>query len=481
MSRGSIVLSSELKPYLVLATYMLIAGAATAHALLAKRDVRAALGWIAVAWLSPFVGGFLYYVFGINRVARRAVKFENLGWEPGESPGSTAQPQGSTNIEALANIGMQVTGSLLTPGNRASILRGGDESYPAMLAAIRSAEKSVALASYIFRRDTVGREFVDALIEAQRRGISVRVLIDGFGGGYLFQRTFRRLKAAHVPVSLFLHTWMPWRMPILNMRNHKKLLIVDGAIGFTGGLNIGMENSTRHARENDVAYVDDIHVRVEGPVTRQLMDAFARDWNFITSETLDDGTWWPTPRTVGQVFARGFHSGPDEDIDKLETILGAALAQARARVRIVTPYFLPDQRLQFALAQAALRGVDIDIVLPERCNYTIMDWAMRAHLRFFTDIPASLYFSPLPFDHAKLMTVDGEWCLVGSSNWDTRSLRLNFEFDLEFYDKALTADIDSLIDRKIAQSRRVSPDLLATARKWVRLRDAAARLLLPYL
>ena len=174
----------------------------------------------------------------------------------------------------------------------------------------------------------------------------------------------------------------------------------------------------------------------------------------------------PGGRTIapaGPVFARGIRSGPDADIYKLETILGAALAQARNRVRIVTPYFLPDQRLQFAIAQAGLRGVKVEILIPEHCDYVFLDWAMRAHLRFFEDVPAAVYFTPPPFNHAKLMTVDGQWCLIGSSNWDTRSFRLNFEFDLECYDRALTADIDALIEKKIAQCRKVDLAALAAA------------------
>jgi len=347
-----------------------------------------------------------------------------------------------------------------------------------MLAAIRGARRSIALASYIFRNDTIGRSFIAALVDAQRRGVEVRVLLDGVGTGYFHVATVRSFRAGGVPVARFLHTWVPWRMPFLNMRNHKKLLVVDGETGFCGGLNIGIENSARLAKEK---HIDDVHLRVEGPVVRQFMDTFAQDWSFATDETLDQDIWWPAIGQAGTVFARGVHSGPDADIDKLEAILGAALAQATTCVRIVTPYFLPDQRLEFALAQARLRGVRVDIVIPERCNYFFMDWAVRAHLRFFSDANVNIFLSPMPFDHSKLMTVDGEWCLGGSSNWDARSLRLNFEFDIECYDRALTADIDALIDGKIARARKLPMETLAAAPAWAKLRDAACRLMLPYL
>ncbi len=466
--------------FLFVTIYALIAVAVTAHVLLTKSDVRAALAWIAVAWLSPYFGAFLYFVFGINRVTRRALHLARRDSTREGDTSSAAQPDVQENICALAAASQRVTGSPLIAGNEISIYHGGDEAYPVMLEAIRNARTSIALASYIFRHDATGRAFVEALVGAHKRGVAVRVLIDSVGSGYFWSGALRDLQASRVPTARFLHTWVPWRMPFLNMRNHKKLLIVDGTVGFTGGLNIGADHSRRLAKKRN-EYVDDVQVRIEGPVVRQLMDTFAHDWSFTTDEVLDQDIWWPDINPAGQVFARGIHSGPDADIYKLETILGAALAQARTRVRIVTPYFLPDQRLQFAIAQAGLRGVTVEILIPEHCDYIFMDWAMRAHLRFFEDVPAEVFFTPAPFNHAKLMTVDHEWCLVGSSNWDARSFRLNFEFDLECYDRALTTEIDALIDQKIMHCRKVDLSALADAPQWEQLRDAACRLLLPYL
>ncbi len=462
--------------------YVLIAAAVTVHVLQTKSEVHAALAWIAVAWLSPFFGAFLYFVFGINRVSRRGLHLAKRNHLEDAAAGPDAQPDMTDNICALAAASQRVTDSPLIAGNAVSVYHGGDEAYPAMLEAIHNAQHSAALASYIFRHDATGRAFIAALVAAQARGVAVRVLIDSIGSGYVWSGTLRELQAGGVPSARFLHTWLPWRMPFLNMRNHKKLLIVDGQVGFTGGLNIGADHSRRLTRKRkEKEYVDAVQARIEGPVVRQLMDTFARDWSFTTGEVLDQEIWWPDIPPAGRVLARGIHSGPDADIYKLETILGAALAQARRRVRIVTPYFLPEQRLQFAIAQAGLRGVKVEILIPAHCDYPFLDWAMRAHLRFFEDVPASVYFTSAPFNHAKLMTVDEQWCLIGSSNWDTRSFRLNFEFDLECYDRALTTKIDALIEKKIAQSRKVDLDRLAAAPQWIQVRDAAFRLLLPYL
>jgi cardiolipin synthase len=458
--------------------HVLVAGSVTVDVLLKKSDVRGALGWIGAAWFSPFLGGLLYYLFGINRVTRRALKMSRLGSVLASPPASILLQEAPEHICELFEASARVTGKPLTGGNALRVLEGGDAAYPEMLKAIAGAKRSIVLTSYLFRNDAAGNQFADALIAAKTRGVEVRVLLDSVGIGYFYPRIFYRMRAAGVPAARFLHTWLPWRMPFLNMRNHRKILVVDGAHAYMGGMNIGAENSRKlHPKD----YITDIHFGVEGPVVRLLMDAFARDWSFTTGETLDEDFWWPKLESAGPVYARGLSSGPDADIYKLEMILGAALSLAKKRVRILTPYFLPDARLQFAIAQACLRGVAVDIVIPERCNYLVMDWAMRAHLRFFRHMAVHIYTTPLPFDHSKLCTLDGGWCLIGSSNWDARSFRLNFEYDLECYDPGLVEKLDGIIDAKIAGGTRMNVKALTERPVLIRLRDAAARLAMPYL
>jgi cardiolipin synthase len=211
------------------------------------------------------------------------------------------------------------------------------------------------------------------------------------------------------------------------------------------------------------------------------MASFAEDWWFTRAEELAGELWFSAPEACGPSAARGIDSGPDEDLGTVETILAAAIGQARTAIRVVTPYFLPSARLMSALALAALRGVRVDIVMPERSDHLALDWAVRAHLGFLDPPGVAVHLVPLPFDHAKLATVDGGWCLIGSPNWDTRSLRLNFEFALECYDPALVATLDHLIDQRIAGARRLAPGELASRPIAWKLRDAAARLMLPYL
>jgi cardiolipin synthase len=449
----------------------------TGHALLTKEDSRGAVAWIGIAWLSPLIGSALYGAFGINRIARKAGQLSYL-YRPGRpapEPGAGPEPEVPVNVGWIAEVGRRVTGRRLTAGNALRPLATGDAAAHAMLAAIGEARESVALASYIFEDDRTGRAFANALAAAQDRGVVVRVLIDGVGGGYLSYPMVKRLRRMGVPVASFLHYWLPWRMSFLNLRNHKKLLIVDGRRAFTGGMNIADDTMAEPPR------IRDTHAELAGPAVRHLMESFADDWSFTTGEILSDARWWPEPSSAGRVSARAITSGPDEDMGSLETLLGTALVEARRRIRIVTPYFLPDRHLQMALEVAALRRVEVEIVIPERTNKRLVDWAVRANLSMLAGAAYTVYLAPQPFDHSKLMTIDGALCLIGSSNWDVRSHRLNFELDLETYDAGLTAEVDRLIDDKIAVARHLDMRSLTDRPKWEQLRDAGARLFLPYL
>lgn len=452
-----------------------LALAVTVHALLRKRRVSVAVGWIGLAWLSPIFGSALYLLLGINRVYRRARRMRTRPSEAVPPPDADDEvvPEALWPLDRAIR---RITGAPALMGNRVRMFRNGDEAYPEMLAAIREARSSVAMSSYIFHDDETGREFCDALAEARGRGVEVRVIIDGIGGGYFLTPAFRRLKAVGVPAALFMHSALPWRMPFLNLRNHKKVLILDGRTAFTGGLNIAQANRVSTGPEHPIR---DIHFHLEGPVVDQLATAFAADWAFADGENLDGPPWFVEAEAVGGTVARAVTSGPDADVQKIEQVVIQALGCARRRVRIATPYFLPDELVTGALTQAATRGVTVEVVIPAVSDHRAIDWAMRAHLDLLIGAGVRVYLDRGAFDHAKAMVVDDVWCFVGSANWDMRSFRLNFELNVEIIDADLAGRIDAFIRGKMDQ--RLTAQDLADRSLPVRLRDAAVRLLLPYL
>ncbi|HTI00316.1 MAG TPA: phospholipase D-like domain-containing protein, partial [Acidisoma sp.] len=433
---------TRIKPSLELSLGLVIALAVTIHVLQTKRDVAAATAWIGLAWFAPFFGGFSYFVLGINRVRRRALRLR--GGSTGRSNRRHAGRRAAEDhrLAALqAGIG-HICGRQIETGNRIEILHNGDEAYPAMLAAIDAAERSIGLSSYIFRADTIGERFVTALARAMQRGVAIRVIVDGIGSGWLRSPAYHRLRAAGIPAGRFMHSSMPWRMPFLNLRSHKKILVVDGRIGFTGGVNVADQNVLATDPKDPI---QDTHFRVEGPVVSQLAYAFGRDWEFVSGEELDGEAWYPALDQTGDIIGRVLTAGPDEDIEKIEFAVLQAVACARHRIQVMTPYFLPDQRVITALVLAAQRGVAVDVVIPRKGVHRLLDWAVRANVGPLLESGVRIWRCPPPFRHSKVMVVDGEWSLIGSSNWDMRSFRLNFELCIEAYDKGLAKVLSDLI------------------------------------
>jgi cardiolipin synthase len=312
-----------------------------------------------------------------------------------------------------------------------------------------------------------------------KRGVEVRVLIDGVGVRYSRPSIVRALRAQGIPVALFLPTtYLPWRHSYFNMRNHRKLLVVDGEVGFCGGMNIRDSCVLALKKEYPVA---DLHFRFRGPVVAQMMTALAFDWTFTTREQLAGPAWFPPLANAGDVLARGIPDGPDEDFEALIIAILGALSQATHSVRIVTPYFLPDPTLIDALRVAALRGVQVDVLLPARGNLRFVQWAATAQLSQIVRWGCRVHLSPPPFDHSKLFLVDGTWAMVGSANWDPRSLRLNFEYVVECYSPEFVARLDKVFEEKLAASRPLTLEDLDARSLPVKLRDGVVRLAQPYL
>jgi cardiolipin synthase len=487
-------------PLVTMLVGIVLSVVASIHAVTTKREVRAAIGWVGLVWLVPYVGAALYAVAGVNRIRRRGGRIRRrmhrlhpgssipplaLGAHREAPPVATPSardealipPEDRRTLAGLARTIHEVTGLPLLDGNRVEMLVNGDEAYPAMLAAIDVAERTIGLSTYIFDQDEAGEPFVEALDAARRRGVEVRVLLDAVGALYSTPHTPHVLSARQIENATFLHSVLPWRAPYVNLRNHRKLLVVDGRTGFMGGLNIRSGSVTS---SGDLA-IQDLHFEIEGPVVAHLAETFAGDWVFTTQERLEGTAWFPSLEPCGEVSARGIADGPDEDFGVLRWSLLAALAAAERSVRIVTPYFLPDQTLVAALNLAALRGVTVDIVVPEENNLRIVGWAMLGQIRQVLKFGCRVWLSAPPFDHSKLMVVDGAWTLFGSANWDPRSLRLNFEFDVEAYDDGLAARSEREVWHKIDRCRRLTIEEV-DAWSWPkRIRNGVAWLGSPYL
>jgi cardiolipin synthase len=468
------------------ATACLALGAiAAGHAVMYKRDPKSAAIWVLVSLTLPIIGPWLYWGFGINRIERQAVEHLGRRDRPFDLP-HLADAHGSPDLlgeavghlVSLRTVADRVTRLPLLPGNEITPLHNGEQAYPRMLEAIAGAERSVTLASYIFDSGEVGRDFAETLGRASQRGARVHVLVDGIGALGHFSRMGRLLLKAGAEVKAFFPLRFPFGRVRLNLRNHRKILVVDGHTGFTGGMNI----SARHLMERSTPKrVEDLHFKITGPVVAEMQHTFVEDWALVTNEALQGDAYFPELSATGPALCRGISSGPDEDFEDIHWILQAAFTSAQQSVRIVTPYFAPTSPLISGMAMAALRGIEITLILPSLVDRPYMRWAADAYLWQFLEHGVRVFRRPPPFVHTKLLIVDERWILLGSANLDRRSVRLNFEFNVEAYDVELARDLCKWLDGLIASAQPVTLQQVDSRPMWRRLRDGLAKVASPHL
>ncbi|SCX08528.1 Major cardiolipin synthase ClsA [Agrobacterium sp. DSM 25558] len=475
----------------ILATLSIVMGAIAAiHATMTKQEVRTALGWVGVILLSPFVGAAIYGVAGINRIRR-----SSLGQQRSLMHGTIMDRVALFDADddlviarfgrrflAMKNVGDRVTRNALTTGNVVEPLSSGDEAYAAMLEAIANAKRSIILETYIFDQDGIGLRFVEALSNAQHRGVEVRILVDAVGARYSVPSIMPGLQKLGIKAAVFNgNVIIGLRLPYANLRTHRKILVVDGRVAFTGGMNI-REGFTqefsgdRHAR--------DTHFRVTGPLVADLFTVAAEDWRFTTRELLDGPVWdvtLPDGEPGSPILGRVVASGPDNSIETSHKMLMGAFSIARSSIRIMSPYFLPDRELISALTTAARRGVQVDIIVPANNNLTLVDHAMTAQFDQMLKSYCRIWRATGPFNHSKLLVIDDRWSYVGSSNLDPRSLRLNFEVDIEVIDEGLANAVSQRFGDAMENAKQVKLEELRARPFLMRLFERVLWLASPYL
>lgn len=456
------------------------------HALLHKRDSRAALGWIAIILFMPPVGLPLYWLFGIARIDSQAVRLMEKaaqkvmgGLVDLHGKSLTEKPEGFIDKDEvphawhyLVNPGSSITGRCMLEGNDLTVLHNGEAAYPVMLKAISEAKERVFLSSFIFGYDEVGKSFAAALRAAAERGCDVRLLMDGVGSFHLWPSWRKRL-GPDVKLAYFLPPRLIPPQFSINLRTHRKVLICDSETGFTGGMNISQNHLANLKRRSRV---QDVHFRCLGPIAQQLEIAFLMDWSFATGDHANF-TVHPVKKQgsslVPHPHGRPRHARGHHPRSRLRPDFGGAAFRADQ-----SPYFLPPHRLHGELVSAVLRGVDVSVILPGENNHRLVDWAMRHQMPMLADRGVKIYRQPPPFAHTKLLLIDGEYTLLGSANLDPRSLNLNFELVMEVLDLRLAEQLSAFYDE--VRSRSVSVPTTYPALPY-RLRNAASWIFSPYL
>ena len=465
--------------------------------LLRRKEPASTIAWILTLVFLPAIGAFLFVAFGSERVrvpARRKrehdaiVRAELIVLAPGvvatadDSAPLTALAAGATELElGLFKVGAHLTHGRPTSGNRIVPLFGGNDAYAAIGAAIDAAVHHVHAEYYLIRNDATGDWFKERLIAAAERGVEVRLLCDGYGCFAVHASYFRALKKAGVRVGTFLPMRSVLLQPV-NLRNHRKIVVVDGTVAFTGGLNIGDEY---RGMMKGVGQWRDVHLRIEGGATRDLQRVFYQDWFFTTGEALRGPAYFPVLSRAsappGNATIAIVPSGPDTRNEAIERIFFGAIAGARHKVWMTTPYFVPDQAINVAMELAAMRGVDVRIILPGHSNHAVTFHAGRSFYDPLLEAGVKIYEYVPGMVHAKTMVVDGAVSLVGSANMDLRSFRLNFEVHALAHDPELAARLERTFEEDLSQSRLVLLEEWRRRGGRLRIYEGASRLVSPLL
>jgi cardiolipin synthase len=465
----------------------LVALALIPFVLMRRKEPAATIAWLLVLVFVPGVGAVLYLLFGRSRVrwsamrkrqADEALEGHLIGFRAKPSQVRAVPVPVAGKSAGLFRVSEVLSQGRSTARNRVDVLAGGAATYAAIGEAIDAAQHHVHAEYYLIRPDTTGAWFLEKLMTAAKRGVQVRLLCDGWGCLALPRAWLRDLREHGVLVTYFFPVSKLLMQPV-SLRNHRKIAVVDGRTAFTGGLNIGDEYL---GKSPSVGAWRDTHIRVHGPAVRDLQSVFLRDWFFSSKEIVRDPGFFPAiGEHAGEAVAAVLTSGPDTDSEAIHRVFFGAIALARERILITTPYFVPDRSLVVALQMAALQGVEVRIILPGRSNHRVTFHAGRAFYEELIEAGVHIHEYLPGMIHAKSVVVDGDIALVGSANMDLRSFRLNFEVHTLIADEYTARSLEEAFRADLAQTREVDLDTWRARSAALQVAEGAARLVSPLL
>ncbi len=453
--------------------------------LLQKKSPVSTLAWIWAVLLFPGFGALVYLVFGADRIRRQRLRRrEQFHANQERAAGrdahaaAVADPLPERDRE-LVTLVSRINRLPSTRGNETVVLDGGAIFFADLIAAIDAAREHVHVMFYIWRNDAAANRLLDALVRAVERGVIVRLLLDEIGCLFTPTRTFARFRAAGGNFAWFLTLIPERKLLLLNLRNHRKLVVVDGRTAWVGGMNVGDEY-IGGALEFPVWR--DTQLRLAGPAVTALQEIFADDWFFATKQRIVAPKFYPAlaPRAVGEVVQL-VSGGPDNRVSECGLTVVALLHHARGRAWLASPYLVPDASLLDAIGLAALRGVDVRLLVPAQSDHRWLTHVTRSYYdELFAKGVRVFEFQP-GMMHSKLVTIDGRWSMIGSANLDIRSFRLNYELNALVLSEERTAEVEALFERDFAESRERTAREFARRSTLQKLTEAALRPFAPLL
>jgi len=449
------------------------------------REPQSMISWSLVFIFLPVLGPILFFMMGEEKLRRLRLRRRLRRNTPANNAApnvSQPDPEPSFEIPAFLYGFIQMATRLslrrATDGNQVTIYHTGKDSFLALLDAVSQAKSHVHLEYYIFHADETGHQLGNILIYKAKQGIECRLLVDFIGCWGRKRWIFlEKLRKAGVEIGYFLPV-VPWKGRVrMNFRNHRKIAVIDGSIGFTGSQNIGDEYV---GLSKEFSIWHDTHLKIIGPAVADLQETFINDWLYATKRLLRKSVYYPQLTTQGTQVVHIVPSGPDTNTKILHHLLFAVISAARRSVHIATPYFVPDNTMLLALEAAAYRGVEVVILVPSELDMPLTLWAGRSYYRDLLLSGVDIYEYQAGMMHSKVVIVDDAWGMVGSANMDVRSFRLNFETSVFLYNQELAKQLEDNFQSMLVDAKQV--ELADTFHSFgISLREGFARLISPIL
>jgi len=456
---------NDILQYLFLMVYAITVLSTVFAIVMEKRDPHKTLAWVLLILLVPILGIVWYLVFGQNYRKRkmfsrkglidlariRALSEDQLLDLSNRTFHKNSALAGSLNIIKLL---LKNSKALLTQHNRVDILNDGLATFEAMLSALERAEHHIHLDFFKIADDEIGNQVRRILVRKAREGVKVRIIYDDVGSWHLTRRYIRTLREAGAEILPFMPVRFPYFTSKVNFRNHRKILVIDGKVGFVGGLNIA-DKYLKGTRR--FPFWRDTHLRLEGEAVRSLQTVFITDWYFVSGEIITHRKkYFPDYQVEETNYVQITASGPDSDWANIMQAFFVAITNARKNIYITTPYFSPNESILTALVTAALRGVDVRIILPYYSDSTVSYWNSVSYVTELLEAGIRVFLYKKGFIHAKLLMVDGTFSTVGSANMDMRSFDIDFEVNALIYSRKITARLESTFEEDMKNSVEVN-------------------------
>lgn len=464
---------------------------AAALVFLERRDASSTWAWLLVLFFIPILGFFIYLLLGRQLRKKTLFKWEGqtkIGIENLIAHQMNALHDEKFNFknetpeeyDELIYLHLRNNGAILTQDNSVRIFNDGREKFDSLLEDIKQAKDHIHVQYYIFRLDGLGTRIMDALTAKAAEGVTVRLLYDDMGSRGLSKRRFKEFIKAGGEVETFFPSFLPLINPRLNYRNHRKIVVIDGKVGYVGGFNVGDEYI---GLSRKFGYWRDTHLRLEGSALHPLQTRFILDWNQASSrqDIAYAENYFPTAPTKGSTAMQIVSSGPDEEWEQIKDGYLKLINMAKEYIYIQTPYFIPDSSFYDAIRIAALSGIDVRIMIPNKPDHPFVYWATYSYVGQLLRAGASVYIYENGFLHTKMIVVDDKASTVGTANIDVRSFKLNFEINAFIYDKKVSTELAELFRQDIELSSELTFEKYYTRTRMIKTKESIARLLSPIL